>query len=373
MLINEKKVEEGVQSTEVITIPKVTTGDLLTSDTWNYMVRAINSKTDRAGDTFAGALTINSKLTVDDNLTTKTATVSDKLTVKTATVDNLTVTNPVTALTVDNLTVTKPVTALTVDNLTVTNALSAGYLEVRSSVTRYQQEYYYYSIGNRNKEKPDIKGETGYDKKDIECSIYASKRIVASEFNAISDARIKQNLHRSNAAADLATLMQLKVTDYTMIDTISKGNRVSKKLIAQEVAAVYPNAVSYMKDFIPNIYQLAQIENGFVTLSNPDLTIGDKVRLIFEDQQMEVRVTEIDENGFSVLAEQPESKLPNGAVFVFGKEVNDFHTLDYDAITMLNTSATQALVKQINGLETSHAALKARFEALEMGLQKVRI
>ncbi len=28
-------------------------------------------------------------------------------------------------------------------------------------------------------------------------------------------------------------------------------------------------------------------------------------------------------------------------VFVYGREVNDFHTVDYEALSMLNVSATQ--------------------------------
>ena len=33
-------------------------------------------------------------------------------------------------------------------------------------------------------------------------------------------------------------------------------------------------------------------------------------------------------------------------VFVYGKEVNDFRVVDYDAISMLNVSATQELAKR---------------------------
>jgi hypothetical protein len=409
-------------------ISKVETGDLLTVSIWNNMVEAINSKTNRAGDTFSGALTVADTLTVTnkdrkgtlkvDNLTiTKTTDVVSNrnptgtvelLTVDYATgvvkVNDLKVTNPMESLTVGALTVTNKMNSLTVanavvDNLTVTNPMES--LTVKNLTVKKTDgngtlivDYLYVGGSRSSNIAKNIKwGDTyisGYSRfmptsstdstvavrsssfghiLESSYSIITVYNIAAPEFHAFSDARIKQKLHISNAAEDLAMLMQLKVTDYTMIDTVSNGNRVSKKLIAQEVAEVYPNAVSYTKGFIPNIYQLAQIENGFVTLPNPDLAIGDKVRLIFEDQQMELHVTERHENGFSVCADKPESQLPNGSVFVFGKEVDDFHSIDYDAITMLNTSATQAVVKQLNGLETKHAALKARFEALETSLK----
>src|SRR5206468_1340406 len=97
-------------------------------------------------------------------------------------------------------------------------------------------------------------------------SIYASSRIAATEFEAYSDARIKNVTGRSNNAEDLKTLMGLQITDYRLIDSIDKGNKEYKKVIAQEVEKIYPNAVSKLTDVIPDIYKLAEIKNGRVTL-----------------------------------------------------------------------------------------------------------
>ncbi|MCB0838717.1 MAG: hypothetical protein KDD99_18725, partial [Bacteroidetes bacterium] len=52
-------------------------------------------------------------------------------------------------------------------------------------------------------------------------SLYATHRIAASEFNAHSDMRIKNIRGTSNAHEDLATLMQIQITDYTLRDTIA--------------------------------------------------------------------------------------------------------------------------------------------------------
>ncbi len=446
-------VESKISPPVLSSLPEVTTGDLLTTFAWNNMVKEINLKTNRAGDTFSGALTVTDKFTVKnadgagvnvlvansatgvvtvDKLTVnKTVDITSKLTATSATINgDTTITGKLTATTIDggtaksvtingdtkingkltattidggtgdltansatfsgkltaesatingdttitgNLTLTAKIingvagsSSLTAPNATITtltagSATFSGFIQVDGKQSQNYNNYGYITLENN-------KCKTGEEWKPTlqDYSIKAKYRIGASEFNAYSDARIKQKLRISNSKEDLATLMQLKVTDYTMIDTVSHGNRQSKKLIAQEVATVYPNAVSYTKGFIPNIYQMAQIKNGFVTLLHPDLAMGDKVRLIFQDQQMEVRVTERDENGFSVLADKPESKLPDGAVFVFGKEVDDFHTVDYDAITMLNTSATQALA-------TQHAALQARLEALETVLKTLKV
>ena len=58
-------------------------------------------------------------------------------------------------------------------------------------------------------------------------------------------------------------------------------------------------------------------------------------------------------------------------VFVFGKQVPDCRTLDYDDIAMLNVSATQELAKRVEKLEARESHLAkleqkaARVGALE--------
>jgi cell shape-determining protein MreC len=51
-------------------------------------------------------------------------------------------------------------------------------------------------------------------------------------------------------------------------------------------------------------------------------------------------------------------------VFVYGKQCLDLKSVDYDAIAMLNVSATQELAKKVAVLETENAELKARADRL---------
>ncbi len=176
-------------------------------------------------------------------------------------------------------------------------------------------------------------------------SIYAFSNIAASEFHAFSDARIKQIVGRSNNAEDLRTLSQINITDYTYIDVLAKGNRTNKKVIAQELEAVYPTAVSRITDVVPDIYKHAEIKSGRVTLPNT-LQPGERVRLILADKTETVEVLRADAEGFQV------NLNTDGEVFVYGREVNDFRVVDYEALTTLNISATQELLKIINDQKT---------------------
>ena len=194
----------------------------------------------------------------------------------------------------------------------------------------------------------------------LNTSIFATHRVVAGEFNAISDARIKKIDGVSNSKEDLNTLKRIEITNYHMIDP-SHGEKPMKKLIAQQLEEVYPQAVSTSKNSIPDIYKIANCKEGSIQLDN-NLNKGDRVRLIFENKE---EIT-------SVLSATPKSFKVNlsesGKVFVYGREVDDFRTVDYQAVSMLNVSATQELLKRVEELERENLNLKASNEEL-LGLK----
>jgi hypothetical protein len=173
-------------------------------------------------------------------------------------------------------------------------------------------------------------------------SIYASNFIAAQEFVAFSDARIKNLISRTNTTNDLETLLNIQITDYNYIDTITYGNKTVKKVIAQELEQVYPQAVQQnLTRTIPNIYKVSKIENGWVNLPASTVQKGDIVKLIFTDSENEFEVLEVSKLGFRV------NHTTNEQVFVYGTQVTDFRAVDYEALSTLNISATQELFKQI--------------------------
>lgn len=200
-------------------------------------------------------------------------------------------------------------------------------------------------------------------------SIYASNRIAASEFNAFSDARIKDIKGISNNEQDLETLSKIEITDYTFKDKIGKGNGQHKKVIAQQVESVYPQAVSKITDCIPDIYQLAKLENNFIELPNHNLKVSEKLKLIFDDKQELVEVKEVNERGFQIV--NPQSSIANQTVFVYGREVSDFRSVDYEALSTLNISATQALLKRLKEAENRINRLEKQQEEIFHLLNKV--
>ena len=190
-------------------------------------------------------------------------------------------------------------------------------------------------------------------------SIRASSGIIAGGgYMAASDERAKNIQGRSDAARDLDTLTGIEITDYTYKDTIEKGGRSHKKVIAQAVESVYPQAVSMSTDAVPDIYQRTTHSDGWVNLAT-DLKVGDRVRLIGEKEQGIHDVLEIRDGAFRT------AFVPAGEkVFVYGREVKDFRCVDYEAISMLNVSATQELARKVTNLTTNNEALTRTVAAI---------
>nr|VFK59748.1 MAG: Chaperone of endosialidase [Candidatus Kentron sp. UNK]VFK68763.1 MAG: Chaperone of endosialidase [Candidatus Kentron sp. UNK] len=206
------------------------------------------------------------------------------------------------------------------------------------------------------------KGGTGSSIRFELCNaIWAEGDIACVTLRAFSDARIKNVIGTSDGARDLDTMNRLQVTDYTYIDAVQNGDQPHKKLIAQEVRSVYPSAIHASADFVPNIYTMsaAIAHDGDRTLAitlkkDHGLAIGDTVRLMDGEEIRDLKVLDVPHGKRFMV----ESDTAPEKVFVYGSLVDDFLTIDYDAIAMLNVSATQELARRCQDQE-------ARIEKLE--------
>jgi len=201
---------------------------------------------------------------------------------------------------------------------------------------------------------------------DLGHSIISDGRIRAGALDVASDSRIKTQQKPSDGASDLAVLRKIQITDYRHIDVPGTGGRPQKKVIAQQVEQVYPQAVGQGRGGVPDIYKPASIKGGWVQLAT-DLKQGERVRLITEKGNDVYAVLEVGLDSFRTSLREDTDKL-----FVYGREVDDFRFVDYDALSMLNVSATQVLDRKLElehkenvALKEKVAGLEARLEALE--------
>jgi hypothetical protein len=227
--------------------------------------------------------------------------------------------------------------------------------------------------------------------------LVAQVSVISMNVSSWSDGRAKHILRRSDSRADLDLLNQLQITDYQWIDQAADHERVHKKVIAQEVEQVLPDAVSRMRKPIPNVYANAEkveYNSAAKTLTiyldkAHDFAVGDQVQ-VFTDRE------DLNETGVLAVASPTSFTIPcekePAKAFVFGKWVDDYRKVDYDAIAMLNVSATQELAKeneqqqriieaqeqriaeletqvaQIDALKTANAQMAADIEAIRAAL-----
>ena len=241
-----------------------------------------------------------------------------------------------------------PQAPLEVDDFVVTNAFYA----------------YFKSDVNAN---PILSGTSG----NASVSIYASKNVMALEFDARSDSRIKTIVGYTNSAKDLETINALKITNYTLKDKVQNGNKSFKKVIAQEVEKVYPQVVSKHTGFIPNVYQPAnkieQKSNGYLLTFSNNHNISKaakKLRVLLseEDGMQQFDIVSLPSQTQVIIN---ATDIKTDKAFVYGEEVDDFRAVDYDGLTTLNISATQELSRLVKKQAAIINSLEKRLSALE--------
>jgi hypothetical protein len=204
---------------------------------------------------------------------------------------------------------------------------------------------------------------------------------VANALYFSSDKRLKDVSGISNSLKDLDILKKIQVTDYTMKDRVTWGFASHKKAIAQQVEEVFPQAITKTTGYIPDIYEFAikvvKTNDGFlVTMEKPvNCKDGDKIRFEQENKgTVEADILRVlNDKQFEVAT---ETDISTGELFVYGLQVDDLRTVDYDAISMLNVSATQELARQlkeaqdkIEELQNQNQELQAQIEQIQQYLE----
>jgi hypothetical protein len=117
---------------------------------------------------------------------------------------------------------------------------------------------------------------------------------------------------------------------------------------------------------------MGRMPTPFSLAKTQRLKEGETVRLITEKKSdLNVVAHVVDDKTFTVTTQE----ALGDKVFVYGKECLDLKGVDYDAIAMLNVSATQELTKKVEALEAENAKLKGEADRLTTieGEEKARM
>lgn len=213
-------------------------------------------------------------------------------------------------------------------------------------------------------------------------TVYAT---ACSEFDVYSDERIKTNIIDIDDVSALNIIRQIEPKRYTYKNTIKKGTGPVWGFIAQQVESVLDYAVAKVKDFVPDIYDEASIypnnnstgsiltlfQNTTTSLNTTEnCTYPLKIRLYIDEEDTEKDVTLksiINEHVFEI--EEPIEQVFNylgkniqhqNKVFVYGKKIDDFRTLNKDAIFTIATAALQEVDRELQSTIESLSNLESQ-------------
>ena len=175
--------------------------------------------------------------------------------------------------------------------------------------------------------------------------IYTDGNIGCAELDLFSDERIKKDIEDISEEAANAAVASLRPRNFKYRDAIEYGDDFVHGLIAQEVLRVVPSAVSTHEGVVPDVFKTGSASGDWIAVEGV-FAVGDVLKVLDGDEVHMVSVVEV--RGGSV---RVDKELKGPSVFVYGREVRDFHTVSYERIVPLLISTIQSLQKRVAILE----------------------
>lgn len=218
--------------------------------------------------------------------------------------------------------------------------------------------------------------------------LYVDEGIRAGRLYIMSDRRIKKDIVDIQDDEALNKLRVLQPKKYKYIDPV-RGTHEVYGFIAQEVAEVIPYSVSLENSYLPSHMIFCKITNTTVNTSTIDTGVshalivndficfrdnkynlieGAKVIEIIDDKTIIVdRIFNKEDTVYTTTT----GETVNDVIYLYGKKIDDFHTLNKDTIWTVATAALQEVDRQLQAEKSKTSDLISRLEALEA--LKVRI
>jgi len=225
-------------------------------------------------------------------------------------------------------------------------------------------------------------------------SIYAYHSIMTRTFIiSESDSRIKTEIQEFNDTQALELVNNIECKEYHYKDPLRRKQDKTIGFIAQQVKTHFPNAITITVEFIPD--ELRVLETNNHTWSNiSDVSGMVKYALAIHDLDLSSNNTgkcrfyvSNDPSGNDEVMKEIKVEPDNKTfifdeswnnVFFYGKEVNDFHTIDKNKIFQLHHPAIQQLsrlndekTEKIATLETELSSVKTQLASLEAKVNEI--
>ena len=138
-----------------------------------------------------------------------------------------------------------------------------------------------------------------------------------------SDERIKEEIEDINDDTALQMILTIQPKTYKYKDKIEKGDSKVYGFIAQQIKEVIPEAVKINKEFIPNIYKIADLNNNQITLDfdvSNIMKVDDEISIITDKDGKKIyKIVDVNDNTFTI-----DKSLEGDKCLVYGTKVMIF-------------------------------------------------
>lgn len=205
-------------------------------------------------------------------------------------------------------------------------------------------------------------------------SLYTEGAIQSRTYIGASDLRIKKDVRDIKDHEALQQIRQLDAKFYKYKDPIKRGYAEVLGFIAQDVNNTIPHAVYPKTDFIPNEMRVFDVqwktdaETGHKRMVSAETLAPGRYKFIMfkGEEGVEEELTTKDGKTFLKDEDTPyttEQKYDN--VFLYGKEVDDFLTIDKNKIFAVAYAALQEVDRIQQTMQEKIKKLEERLAALE--------
>ena len=226
-------------------------------------------------------------------------------------------------------------------------------------------------------------------------SIQCTGSVLAENFVAFSDKRVKRHIKKRTPALDDIA----KLNFYEYDNRMGIVDRKEYGVLANDIKEVFPHMVSQSSGWCPNIKQCAKhllLDSGNVRIiletPDEDVKVGDKIRLhVFsaEKKRKAPAMASVDENaphGFESQVEcvilkvddltvfevaKWEAYDPEDGVYVYGTHKDDILALDKIQLSMVALQGVQELMEENDKQRRQIKRLTERSQIMEEHARKV--
>lgn len=249
----------------------------------------------------------------------------------------------------------------TINEKLQTDSLYANYIQISAnglsnlknydSLNNKTDNYTYLSCPNGGLGKRFLTGarltsNTNNQKVALYVEPGAGRCLIGDEINMFSDKRLKENIKSIDENECLKTIVNLEPVHFNFKDS----HKINFGFVAQDVVNVVPEIINFIGKFIPDYFGGVKCKKNVLTLNKPhDYKKNDTLKIYHVNNKSSFEVVVKDtENNLIYLSEKQGGLLENGDYFLYGKYVNDLHTIEEIKLIPFLTGAIKQQQKEIN-------------------------